>query len=339
MTKKYRVFISSTLDDLKTERRELAKLIAGLGHIPVSLEDFEDGDRDHLRFIRKNIEESDYFVALTAYKYGSPEGKSARPEAEYTYAVKKGVPVIALVIDEKARWKASKKDKEEGAVKALERFKRKLAAHPRAFWTNTADLRQKALDILIREMNLNPRTGWVPASRAVEAAVANEFARLSRENEDLKIRLRLQSGGAMGEIREQMKKALKILALNKISLSFYYHPGETWENTRGFRYLRLFKLLVPELSPGKTTAEISRFLGKILNPDLERAVRKDYPVPSNTIKKIMADFTILKLVRAPGSGGRGSWEVSEYGKELYTVYRMRQLERALVKTTAAESPE
>ena len=99
-----------------------------------------------------------------------------------------------------------------------------------------------------------------------------------------------------------MKKVLKTLAANRISLSFWYISGENWENTKVFRYLRLFRLLTPELSTPKTAAELSHFLGNILNPDLSKLVRKDFPTPSNTIKKIMTDFVLLKLVRCSAGG-------------------------------------
>ena len=126
-----------------------------------------------------------------------------------------------------------------------------------------------------------------------------------------------------------------MLASNRISLSFYYSNGENWENTRVFRYLRLFRLLAPELSRRKTVTELSRFWGNILNPDLKRAVRKEYPTPSNTVKKIMTDFTLLKLVKcipsltSNGSGDDEEWEITEYGKEVFAVYRLRQMNRAV----------
>jgi hypothetical protein len=44
---------------------------------------------------------------------------------------------------------------------------------------------------------------------------------------------------------------------------------------------------------------------------------------------------MLKLVRytnrEEGKTGDEIWEISEYGKELYSAYRMRQLEKALIK--------
>jgi hypothetical protein len=335
MAKKYLIFIGSTLEDLKNERRELPQIIMELGHIPVMADYFDASDKNSSLLLQRALEECDYFIALAAHRYAAPEEKRSPLETEYNWAVKKGIPVISLIIDEKARWKASKKEKDPGLVKKLEAFKAQLRESAHETWTNAADLKQKAQSLIIKETNLNPGTGWVQATQAIDPSVANELSRLSSENEDLKRQISIESGGIVIKVREQMKHALKVMALNKISLSFYYTPGENWENTRKFRYLRLFKLLVPELTLGKTTAEISRFLGNVLNPDLDKTVRKDYPTPSNTIKKIMADLTLLKLVRCSGDGESDDeiWETTEYGKELYSAYRMRQLERAFIKKT------
>lgn len=330
MTKKYHVFIGSNLDDLKNERRVLPRIVMELGHIPVTADCFDMSGRNDQLLIKKNLEECDYYLIIIAHKLCLP-GETSPLETEYAWAVKKGIPVIALIIDEKARWKAAKKEQDGEALKKLEEFKKKLAAHTHETWLNTSDLGQKVQSLLIQEMNLNPRTGWVCAAQAIDPAVANELSRLSSENEDLKRQIKVESGEIRGKVREQMRHALKVLALNRVSLSFYYSAGENWENTRKFRYIRLFKLLVPELSLGKTPGEVSRFLGNVLNPDLGKTVRKDYPTPSNTIKKIMADFALLKLVKYSGQGDNEIWEITEYGKEVYSAYRMRQLERAFAK--------
>jgi hypothetical protein len=329
MTKKYLVYISSSLDDLKSERRDLIKLAAETGAIPISMDAFDISDKNERRLIRKAIGECDYFLNLTAHKCGTLLGKTFAQEAELSWAEKCGVPVIALVIDEKARWKTSKRETSPELVKALEAFKKRLLSHSAETWTSQADLRQKAQGLLIQSFNLNPRRGWVPGSEAIDPSVANGLSRLIMENESLKNQIRMEGGSMVSRVRERMKRALKMLAVNKLSLSFWYSPGENWENTTRFRYLKLFRLLSPELSPPKTTAEISRFLGNILNPDLNKTVRKDYPVPSNTVKKLMADLALLKLVRCRGGGE--AWEMTEYGKETYAAYRLHHLKRAVAK--------
>jgi hypothetical protein len=332
MTKKYHVFIGSTLEDLKNERRALGRIIMELGHIPVTADYFDISSVNDQRLVKKTVEECDYFIVLLAHKMDL-SGEKSPLETEYAWAVKNGVPLIALVIDEKARWKAAKKEQDGEALKRIEDFKKKLTAHIHETWLNISDLSQKAQSLLIQEMNLNPRTGWVCATQAIDPSVANELSRLSGENGDLKRQIKLESGEIRSKVREQMKHALKVMALNKVSLSFYYTGGENWENTRKFRYLRLFRILAPELSLGKTPEETSRFLGNVLNPDLGKTVRKDYPTPSNTIKKIMADFALLKLVKYSGQGDNEVWEITGYGKEVYSAYRMRQLERAFTKRT------
>ena len=334
MIRRYLVFISSTQDDLKAERKEVAKIVWELGAIPITMDAFDITQERDRKIICKFIEECDYFLNLTAHKGGEAVGKSFALEFEYSCAVKAKVPVLALVVSEKARWKDAKKEKDANAVKALEAFKKRLENHAHDTWINLGDLRPKALYLLSREMNINPRRGWVPSNETVEPSVANELCRLLRENEALKCQIKMEETDIVRKVRERIKGALKVLATNRISLSFYYSSGDNWENTRIFRYLRLFRLLTPELSIPKTAAEISHFLGNILNPDLERTVRKDYPTPSNTIKKIMTDLTLLKLVACTtaiasnGSGEDEAWEMTDFGREIFAVYRLRQMNRA-----------
>jgi hypothetical protein len=328
MTRKYHVFISSTPDDLKNERTALTGLIWEMGHIPVNLGDFDIAQEDDRGFIKRMIGDCDYFLSLSAHKYGPLVDGVAGIEIEYASAVKQSVPVLGLIIGEKARWKESKYEQDAALIRALDDFKRQLQGHPHVFWTNGQDLRQKAREILTREMFMNPRNGWVVGDSLAGPPAVNVMSRLIAENEDLKRRVLVRSGTA-APWKSRMKHTLGILAGHRITLSFFYNPGETWENTIKCRYLRLFHLLVPELYLGKTTAELSRFLGNILNPDLSRLVRKDYPTPSNTIKKIMTDFNLLKLVHYTGSKSEEIWELSSYGKEVYTLYRLRQFNRNL----------
>jgi len=344
---KYHIFIGSTLEDLKNERKEIPRIIMELGHIPVTAECLDSSAKNYDQLLSKVIEECDYFIALAAHRY-APKGEKISPlEAEFNIAFRKKIPVISLIIDEKARWKASKKEKEPALVKKIEDFKKRLSttkldsAGASDTWLNTADLCMKFQSLLILQINLAPQCGWVRADQAVAPLVANELARLSAENEQLKRQIKMEDGEVMTRLREQLKNALKVLALNKVILSFYYASGENWENSRQFRYLRIFKLLAPELAVGKTTSDISRFLGTVLNPDLDKPVRKDYPTPSNSIKKIMADLSMLKLVKCvntdDASGEDEIWEITEYGKELYSAYRMRQLEKVFVNHPGTSS--
>jgi hypothetical protein len=341
-TMKYHIFIGSTLDDLKSERKELPRIVMELGHIPVMADHLDVAARNSSKLLQKTIEGCDYFIALVAHKYQT-EGSAKTDEivtplvAEYSIAAKKGIPVLALIIDDKARWKPVKKDKDVALIRKLNNFKAKLREGAFETWLNTPDLCEKAQTLLTQEFTVNPQPGWVKADRTIEPGVANELSRLCSENSFLRRQYCNEDRDVTIKMQDEKKHILKLLAQNKISLSFYYTSGENWENTRQFRYIRIFKLLVPELALGKSTAEISRFLGTVLNPDLEKTVRKDYPTPSNTIKKIMADFSALKLVKCINgeeeNSGDEVWEITQHGKEIFSAYRMTQLEKAAEKKT------
>jgi hypothetical protein len=340
---KYHIFIGSTLDDLKNERKELPRIVMELGHIPVMADYLDVSTRNAPKLLQQSIEECDYFIALIAHKYSTTDGTILPLIAECTIAAKKGIPILALIIDEKARTKPAKKDKDAAIIRKLNDFKERLKTGPYETWLNIPDLCQKAQSLLLQELNVNAQPGWIKADKLIEATVANELSRLSSENNALRYQIHMEDSAAIAKLKDEQSHALKVLAYNKITLSFYYASGENWENSRQFRYIRVFKLLYPELSLGKTAADISRFLGAVLNPDLEKTVRKDYPTPSNTVKKIMADFSMLKLVRCVNgveeTAGDEIWEITDYGKELFSVYRMRQLEKALVKKPEGQNGE
>jgi hypothetical protein len=332
---KYHIFIGSTLDDLKSERKELPRIVMELGHIPVMADHIDTDARNASMLLQKTIEECDYFVALAAHKYQKNEETVNPLAAEYSIAAKKGIPVLALIIDDKARWKPAKKETDIALIRKLNNLKTKLKEGAFETWLNTPDLCQKAQTLLAQEFTVNPQPGWVREDRTIDPRVANELSRLCSENSFLRRHYSHEDHEVTAKMQDEKKRVLKLLTVNKISLSFYYTPGENWENTRHFRYIRIFKLLVPELALGKSTAEISRFLGTVLNPDLDKTVRKDYPTPSNTIKKIMADFATLNLVGCiSGEGGTAGdeiWEITQHGKDIFSTYRLTQLEKALEK--------
>lgn len=100
--KKYQIFISSTYLDLIEERQAAVQTIVKMGHIPAGMELFKAG-ASQWQTITKWIDESDIYVLILGGRYGSineHEGKSYT-HLEYEYALSTGMPVFALVLDDK----------------------------------------------------------------------------------------------------------------------------------------------------------------------------------------------------------------------------------------------
>ena len=200
MKKKYQIFVSSTYDDLRQEREAVSKAILELGDIPVGMEMFSAGDENQWKLIKRQIEQSDYYLVLVAHRYGSMIGEISYTEREYDYAADIGVPVLGFLIEPTAEWPPNFIDTDSDVRRRLENFKSKVTSRMVSFWTNPDSLNGKVLAALSKQKNLNPRPAWIRANNVpgpeVLAEVANlskEVARLSEENSTLREKASLEA--------------------------------------------------------------------------------------------------------------------------------------------------
>lgn len=188
MDKKYTIFVSSTQSDLRDERDAVAKAILELGHIPVGMEMFSAADEQQWQLIRRQIDESDYYVVIVAHRYGSLAGNISYTEREYDYAVQKGIPVLGFIIEDNANWPVDRVDQDAVARDRLNAFKAKVKNRMVSFWTNADQLNTKVLTALSKQFVLTPRPGWARVSDVPSSQVLAELSRLSKENADLRLR-------------------------------------------------------------------------------------------------------------------------------------------------------
>src|SRR6266550_687738 len=88
--KLYRVFVSSTYEDLKEERRAVMEALLKMDCIPSGMELFSAADESQWKVITRTIDLCDYYVLVIAGRYGSclKDGTSYTKK-EYKYALKK----------------------------------------------------------------------------------------------------------------------------------------------------------------------------------------------------------------------------------------------------------
>src|SRR5918997_1770382 len=98
MEKRYQVFVSSTFADLREERQRVIQTLMEMDCIPSGMELFPAVDEEQWEFIKRLIDDCDYYLLIIGGRYGSttPEGVSYT-EKEYDYAIEKGIKVIALL--------------------------------------------------------------------------------------------------------------------------------------------------------------------------------------------------------------------------------------------------
>lgn len=191
MDKMYKVFVSSTYEDLKDERREVEQALLEMDCMPVGMELFPASDEDTWTFIKGVIESCDYYVLIIGGRYGScgPDGVSYT-EKEYDYAVSVGIPVISFLHEDPTRLLSGNTEMTDAGRKNLERFQNKVKSERTCrFWTGAGDLGAKVSRSCIQLMKMKPREGWVRGGLAVSPEMIGELDGLRRRNAELESRL------------------------------------------------------------------------------------------------------------------------------------------------------
>ena len=98
MEKRYQVFVSSTFADLQDERKKVIQTLLELDCIPAGMELFPATDEDQFEFIKRIIDDCDYYLLIIGGRYGSVTSEGiSYTELEYEYALESGLKVIALL--------------------------------------------------------------------------------------------------------------------------------------------------------------------------------------------------------------------------------------------------
>ncbi len=329
MSSKYQVFVSSTYKDLHEERDLVIKAILEMGHIPVGMEMFSAADEEQWSTIKRQIDQSDYYIVLVAHCYGTCDQSGlSYTEKEYDYAVSAGIPTLGFVLDEGATWPKEKSDADKAAIKRLKAFKEKVKLKPVSFWKNGEDLYGRCSIALMKSFNTHPREGWVRASEVQDAAAAKEIIRLSAENAELRVLLRSKEEKA-SEI-EKLSQVLNTLRGHQTMIHFWKKGSDNWENGKDVTLYQIFETLAPEMQVEISLSQIANYVATHVNLVGESEARATWPTPRNALRSLLADFAALGCMepsrrRKPVSDKEEYWALSEFGVKLLSEMRRRRL--------------
>jgi hypothetical protein len=186
MEKRYQVFVSSTFQDLQEERTEVIQALLELDCFPAAMELFPAANDEQWEWIKKIIDDSDYYVVIVAGKYGSISEKTglSYTRMEYQYAIESGKPVIGFLYENSENLPANKYETDPDRREKLEEFKEIIKSKLCKFWSNPSDLGAKVSRSLTQLINRYPATGWVRADFSRDA-LNQEMLDLRRKNDEL----------------------------------------------------------------------------------------------------------------------------------------------------------
>lgn len=230
--KKLQVFVSSTYTDLKEERQAAVEAILSAGHIPAGMELFSAGDESQMTVIKRWIDESDIYLLILGGRYGSIESYSGKSytHLEYEYALEIGKPLFAVVINDQT---LEDRVKEKGTTiierdnpQKLKDFKNTVLSNLVKFWDDKKDIKLAIYETLSDFTYSKELIGWIRGDNNINTAfLAEEIARLTKENSDLRIQLSSKNDYILYSnlTYEQLEKLLKkeYIIHNKKNISLF----------------------------------------------------------------------------------------------------------------------
>lgn len=324
MDKRFQVFVSSTYADLKEERQKVLQTLMEMDCIPSGMEMFPASDEEQWEFIKKVIDDCDYYLLIIGGRYGSISNDGiSYTEKEYEYAVEKGIKVIAFLHENPEEIAVSKSDVDPDLVEKLKTFRDKVATGRLVkFWNTATELPGLVALSLTKTIKAHPAIGWVRANNLSSFEILQEVNELRKENQDLRIQLQKLSASqpiAIDDLAE-MSSSINLYGTYQLhygGLDRAWNTTMTWEE--------IFGVISPYLLEKPSDGTV---LIKLKKNAIEKVTDSHYEVQLNdqvyqTIKiQLMAlgliSIDYLKTVK----GGMALfWQLTETGKALMLKLR------------------
>ena len=189
MDKRYQVFVSSTYADLQEERQKVIQTLMEMDCIPAGMELFPAADDEQWEFIKRVIDDCDYYILIIGGRYGTltDEGISYT-EKEYDYAISIGLKVLAFVHEQPDKIAVGKSDVDPALRNKLDQFRSEVATNRLVkFWRSAGELPGLVALSLQKTIKIYPATGWVRASNVASDELLVDLNDLRKENARLKV--------------------------------------------------------------------------------------------------------------------------------------------------------
>jgi Domain of unknown function (DUF4062) len=252
MDRRYQVFVSSTYEDLREERREVMQALLALDCIPTGMELFPAADDDSWSHIQRFIAGCDYYVVIVGGRYGSkgPTGRSYT-EMEYDYAVEVGLPTLAFLHKDPGTIPANKTEPTDEGKAGLAAFRGKIenARHAK-YWSASGELAGAVTLGMASLMKIKPQVGWVRADLVPEG-LKDELLRLRSEIDSLNGELTVARNRSAPEGVEDLAQGA-----DATNITIEFGSSDYGTCSLEVRWDSLMRTVLPQTFGGGATPEV-----------------------------------------------------------------------------------
>lgn len=330
MEKRYQVFVSSTYADLKDERQHVLQALMEMDCIPAGMEMFPAVDEEQWEFIKKVINDCDYYLLIIGGRYGSVTSDGiSYTEKEFDYAIENGLRVVALIHGSPDDIPFGKSEQDTELRAKLFNFKDKVMnGRLVKFWKGAEELPGLVALSLTKTIKMYPAIGWVRANNVANEEILAEINELRKNNSSLQT--------ALSQVERQQKPLIQGLADidSSITVNGSYKtqiPGYSEKNHNfecKITWKNLFALISPYLVEHPSDSTVKSTLAK----SLKESTTKDISGFSVTIndqefKTITIQLKAYGLINTQYSkttkGGMALfWSLTKKGEQLMIESRV-----------------
>jgi len=323
MNKRYQIFVSSTFADLRNERSKVITTLMEMDCIPSGMELFPATDEEQWEFIKKVINDCDYYLLIVGGRYGSTTSEGiSYTEKEYDYAVDKGMKVIALLHKNPDEIPIGKSEKDPTLREKLTKFRDKVSQNRLVkFWNSAEEMPGLVALSLTKTIKTYPAEGWVRANSVTDSPkLLTEINELRKKNEELEETLKIYADKPSVEIENlaELNDFFEIKGRYKTRGDFYdWNKKVTWK--------KIFSLIAPYLLEEPNDTVIKKKLTKSI---FELTDKNGYSVEINdqvfqSIKIQLKAMNLIDTKFANNSSGGMSlfWFLTRKGEQKLMEFR------------------
>jgi hypothetical protein len=324
----YRVFVSSTFEDLKAERAEVQKSLLRMKCLPIAMEQFPAANAGAWEFIKQQVEEADFYLIVVAGKYGSvaDDGVSFT-EKEYDYATTLNKPILTFMHCDPRQITAEYSEMDPNKIKKLDEFKEKCKSRTLvAFYKDPHSLGGEVLSSVIELKNKLEKSHDLGYVRIKDVLDYKRYSDVLEENKKLR-----------DEVEKFHRDSLKLFDDSGdmidigIKLCQYTNTGQNIEReTRRAKisWVNIFQFIANAILDDKNFEQV-------ILEYVSRHIFKDTPANHSCvwhestvseIKRKLFAFGLIKYERKEIQSrttteifSKTEWRLTDYGQQQYSI--------------------
>lgn len=151
------------------------------------MELFPAADEEQFEFIKRVIDDCDYYLLIVGGRYGSLTAQGiSYTEQEYDYALSRGLKVVALLHEKPDEIPFGKSEQDPELRNLLQAFRDRVGTDRLIrFWRSADQLPGIVALSLSKTIKMFPAIGWVRADRASSEELLSEINDLRKQNSQL----------------------------------------------------------------------------------------------------------------------------------------------------------